>query len=79
MAMHCHPNSEHFSSFFSCLHSSATLAATPDDVPASTMSEGLRGGDITETSKAAHKPLSQFGTYTIMIAIIMTKVILCNK
>ena len=48
-------------SLFLCLRSPAVLAATPENVLTSTMSEGL-SGDVTETLKAADKPLSQLAT-----------------
>ena len=50
--VHHHPRSEHLTSYFECLHTSAALAADPAETPASKIIEGL-SGEVTVISYAA--------------------------
>ena len=50
--VHCRPSSEHLTSYFECLCTSAALAADPAETPASKIIEGL-SGEVTVISYAA--------------------------
>ena len=56
---HVHPSSEHLASLAECFLSSAGTAADPAVRPASKRRDGL-SGEVTERSKAAGLPQSQF-------------------
>ena len=50
--VHRHPRSEHLTSYFECLRTSAALAVDPAETPASKIIEGL-SGEVTVISYAA--------------------------
>ena len=57
--MQVHPSSEHLASLAECFLSSAATAADPAVRPASERRDGF-SGEVTERSKAAGLPQSQF-------------------
>ena len=59
MGMHVDPSSEHLASLAECFLSSAATAADPAVRPASERRDGF-SGEVTERSKAAGLPQSQF-------------------